>query len=605
MATKVDPVQALLESKPPATDPLTYLTIVGEFMSPEILPTLHELLQDVKLTQDIGWNLVAMLIPVKGSEKCLQTVAQLGNPREVILTVHEALENSANEEDKEDENDEAEESGRSERFITLLGMLGILHKRLRFKRASRFVHATLEAVYNAYEPGNPEMTAAIISLVRSLSGGTRPPLPTRKSSAPLDTAFKNSDPGKNAPDPEGLETDQPAPSEEALTKRLLQSFITCIIEAYANTAGLQWSARLLEFYNPERIVARNSVMQAFKEQEELAQRDALIGQLAALARDLGLSSIKELSLEEIFEGPLVEEPLKAELDVEEPAAVKLSTGGIWCLIGYWLFSSEIFDAGHDMIQMTMLPDHVRLLKRFLNDDVDPQAQITGNGGTAEALLVMGLWLDNAKRVLSDDTVASDFMEYHHLLTLISVFHPSLPARNAANSLAGLVLHADPDDRGRLKILEDLLENCIFSALQASAVTWLREELIIAQKTKADSVFASPDAIESLQYLIFPDLSGLREKDAAALWDFWAQNHPYHLQVANFGLFLFKGSDFKHLVPGGAGAAIENRYVEPLLEAAKTLKAAVEAKEIDVAGLAPEAVMQLDVLELTLGDISFS
>lgn len=335
--------------------------------------------------------------------------------------------------------------------------------------------------------------------------------------------------------------------------------------------------------------------------------------MQALAGDLGLSSIKELSLEEIFEGPLVEEPLKAELDVEEPGAVKLSTGGIWCLIGYWLFSSEIFDAGHDMIQMTMLPDHVRLLKRFLNDDVDPQAQITGNGGTAEALLVMGLWLDNAKRVLNNDTVASDFMEYHHLLTLISVFHPSLPARNAATTLAGLVLHADPDDRGRLKILEDLLENCIFSALQASAVTWLREEIIIAQKTNADNVFASTEAVEGLQYLLFPDLSGLRDKDDAALWHFWAQNHPYHLQVANFARFLFKGPKFKHVVPAGTGAAIETRYVEPLLDAAKWLIAAVlvkdldaeSLKDIDVESLGSEALMQLNVLEMTLSDLDFS
>ena len=96
----------------------------------------------------------------------------------------------------------------------------------------------------------------------------------------LDTPFKTNDPSKNAPDPEAMETDQPAPSEEPLIKRLLQSFITCIIEAYANTTGLQWSARLLEFYNPERIVLRNSVMRAFKEDDELSTRDALIGQLA-------------------------------------------------------------------------------------------------------------------------------------------------------------------------------------------------------------------------------------------------------------------------------------------------------------------------------------
>lgn len=275
MASQTDPIQALKESKPPATDPITYLTIVGEFMSPEILPTLNELLQDAQLAQEIGWNLVSLLVPVEGSEECLKTVAQLGNPREVILTVHEALEMSV-----EDPAEAANEAARTNRFITLLGMLGILHKRLQFKHASRFVHTTLQAVYRAYEPGNPEMTAAVIALVRSLSVEKRPPLPTRQSSTSLNTPFKDTDQAEHAPDPEGKESERPAPSEPEMIRRLLQSFITCIIEAYVNTASLQWSARLLEFYNPERIVLRKSVMRAFKEQDELLQRDALIGALS-------------------------------------------------------------------------------------------------------------------------------------------------------------------------------------------------------------------------------------------------------------------------------------------------------------------------------------
>lgn len=315
--------------------------------------------------------------------------------------------------------------------------------------------------------------------------------------------------------------------------------------------------------------------------------------------------MNSLSLEELFDGPLVEDPLGVELDVNDPDSIKLSTGGIWCLVAYWIFSSELFDAGHEDIHMAMLPDHAKLLKRFLSDDLDPQAQISGNGGTAEALVTIGLWLDNSKHVMGNDAVTGDFMEYHHLLTLISVFHSSLPTRNAATILAGIVLHADPDDEDRLKILEDLFENCIFSALQAAAVAWLREEVIIAQKTQAANRFSSTEAIDSLQYLLFPSLTGLQEKDAGGLWEFWAQHHPYHLQVASFARFLFNGHDYRHLIPEGMGNAIEHRYVEPLLEAAKTLKSAIQKKEIDAPGIDEEAIMQLDILSLNLSELPLS
>ena len=40
----------LIEALPPATDYLTYLTIIEYNLNPENLSTLHEVLQDTKLT---------------------------------------------------------------------------------------------------------------------------------------------------------------------------------------------------------------------------------------------------------------------------------------------------------------------------------------------------------------------------------------------------------------------------------------------------------------------------------------------------------------------------------------------------------------------------
>lgn len=272
MATTEDVAERLRESKPPATDRFTYLTIIDKSLSPEILPALQEILEDVELTSDIGWDLVEMLITVRGSEDCLESIARLGNPREVILKVLQVMDTTAGEGENGAEGNKA--------FVTLCGMLGILHKRLQVKAPSRFLHTTLDTVYRSYDPTSAEATAAVIALVRSMSGQKRPPLPTRQSSTRLDTPFQESDPSRSAPDPEANKSDQLNDDEPEVMQLLLQSFITCVIEAYVNSNSLEWASRLLEYTYPERIVpGRKTMMQAFKEVEELQARDALVGQL--------------------------------------------------------------------------------------------------------------------------------------------------------------------------------------------------------------------------------------------------------------------------------------------------------------------------------------
>lgn len=266
-----------------------------------------------------------------------------------------------------------------------------------------------------------------------------------------------------------------------------------------------------------------------------------------------------------------------------------------------MFASDVFDANYNLPDIYIFPDHHLLLKNFLSED--PQATIVGNPGTIEALTVMALWLNDQKRLIGSSATSEgkgvDFMSYHHLLTLISVFHPILRVRNAATVLAGQILHADAEEDDRLTILEDLLENCMFSSLQACAVTWLREEIIAAQKSGSKGRFTSPSCLDALQYTLFQDLVYLYDINAQELWEYWAQNSPFHLQVANFALFLFGGADFKGLAPAGMAAAIEHRYVRPLLATATRLKSAIEKEEIDAEGTDNEVLMQLDILKDTL------
>lgn len=201
-----------------------------------------------------------------------------------------------------------------------------------------------------------------------------------------------------------------------------------------------------------------------------------------------------------------------------------------------------------------------------------------------------------------------------------MFHPSLAVRNATTLLAGAVLHADPDPEDRLKILQDLLENCIFASLKACAVTWLREELLLAGgstagNTNTNTPFATTEAVELLQYIIFPDLQALQEEATATvaedeamavLLEYWMQNGPFLLQAANFAYFLFRSEQFRTtVVPPGMGPAIGQRYVEPLVQAATKLRNKLAEDEMPDKAELEHVLLDLEVLASRLQSLELS
>jgi hypothetical protein len=208
MAT--ESIAAIKDSLPPATDYLTYLTILESHLSPEILPTLNEILQDAELTQNIGWDLIHLLLPMPGADQCLSTIARLGNPREVVLKITEALQLLELEEEDEEEfgveKPADAEPTTIDRFCTLISLLSTIHPRIKTKYPSRFLSTSLVSILSTFRPSN-KATLAVISFVHTVSGTKRPPLPGRKSSSkiPTTTTVTHSDP--SAPDPEAQEED--------------------------------------------------------------------------------------------------------------------------------------------------------------------------------------------------------------------------------------------------------------------------------------------------------------------------------------------------------------------------------------------------------------
>jgi hypothetical protein len=282
------------------------------------------------------------------------------------------------------------------------------------------------------------------------------------------------------------------------------------------------------------------------------------------------------------------EPLE-EPDLSSPDKIALSTGGCVNLVAYWVFSSTIFDATHPQPEMTIFPEHFAVLDKFLQDDA--HSQIQKAGGTIEALVAIGLWLQSNNLISSNpssplanptgspEDPTSDFMRYIHLTTLIALYHPAIQVRNAASVLAGEVLHANPEDDDRLKILEDLLENCMFATLKARAVAWLREELLAAatpssqkKQQQQPNVFATPQALETVEYVVFPPLASLLDLPTPELVEHLMANVPFLMQAVNFALFLWSSapdtegeSRWKQVLPANMEATVRERWLEPLRE----------------------------------------
>ncbi|KAI0527939.1 YAP-binding/ALF4/Glomulin [Xylaria bambusicola] len=556
-------------------DRFTYLTILQYHVNtPGALPALDEVLQNADLTSEIGWDLVQMLIGIDGYEPCLETVARLGNPREVIIKVMETLAALAKPFKEDPDGDKPDETSHfglkpsdvPSRLISLIGVLAILQRRIKTKHPSRFLGPSLVSVLEAYQP-TPEVTAAVINLVRSLSGRVRPPLPTRTSSINVANPDESGDVSKNAPDPEA---EQEEPKEESLKRRLLQSFTTCILQRYVNVHQMQWSRRLLEVYYPGRLIpGRMTATQAFREDEVLQNLDAVTGQLVALLRDLGIDDCSAAFVREVLCHPSDANPLPDLDNFESVDDIHLSQGGAACLIAYWIFSADSFGADSPDPKMHLFPDHLDMMRLFLG--TNPNDEITNNPGVADALLAIGLGLHHRGLISSKETEETAYMVYHHNLTLIAVFHPDIQVRNAATRFAGTLLHSDPDDESRLDILQDLLENCQFASLKACAVQWLQEEIISAQKNNVSNVFSKPEVIERLQYEIFPDAQSVASMENDEIFEYWGENQQFLHQVANFAYFLFNGR--KDLVPAGMGAAVDQRFAEPLIAAATKLEKA--------------------------------
>ncbi|KAF2838369.1 DUF1760-domain-containing protein [Patellaria atrata CBS 101060] len=622
----------LLEALPPATDYLTYLTLIEYNLTHESLPILHKVLQDEELTVNIGWDLVHLLLPfLPESEACLNDIARLGNPREVVLKVTEALRfiDEDDDETKFDvEDEEPEEKPQDEKehgdgsrskqpeiesklpasvlkFKALLSMLSILHPRIKTKYPSRFLSTSLQAVLVCYARSGihtEERTAAIIKLIKTLTGTQRPHLPPRKSSGNLLTATKP----RAAPDPEAS-SEAPSADEAALQRRLFQSLITHVMEEYMNSlsstddvTGLSWSSRLLEKINPSKNVpGRQTLGERFTEDEELQGRGSAVGQILALARDLEIKSsdlfdaIINSHIESTTTGAEEEEPPSSAEDIP------LSKIGALYLITAHKVSELLYEIPRDTDTVPIFPDHAFILNTFLPNasavSIEPDALVD----TLLALGLIALEMNDVGTPEDDE----QFLQYLQTICLISANSPSPSIRYNAHYLASTVLRSHPSDVVRLSFIRDTLEHAPYENLKASAVGWLKGETIEANITtlqkaqrsghrydhagaeEEHTVFSTPLALSTVSPFIFPSLV-TPFSTAAPLSESWVYlktNISFYLTALNFYYLLLTAVPLHQVLDIPAlhkDADVGGSFLGPLKEAVgKFSKALKEGGEL--------------------------
>ncbi|KAJ5755125.1 hypothetical protein N7533_004668 [Penicillium manginii] len=460
----MDANDPLVQALPPATDYLTYLTLLEYQLTPERLPLLHQLLQDERLTTNIGWDLVKLLLPMlPASTECLHDVARLGNPREVILRVAEALEHLQPEDGDDEFAEENSDAGKS-----------LPSHILQFNCLLAMLSAALEA----YETmPSDETTLALLEFLRDVSPSKRPAPPPRTQSQSsvlrVDAA--------SAPDPEA-EIHSPSPeadNETQLVRKFIQFGLIELLKAYLLSfsgpldPGLSWTVRIQEQLNPNLRLPEQSQLEAYTSNKDLKERDMIMGKIVALSRDVGIENNDLLS---IVSRSAEDQP--PPLDFEEAGA-------------------HVFASGQPIPPLPVFPDLANIFSNFVGgqDSLDEVAF-----GQPQALLdsLLALTVHSTTQEIPSPSSETEFKDFAILLTACTARQSHGIVRQIPNA----VVHSHPSQITRFKLIRSVLENDRLNSARDSAITWLRNELLDAPPESTESIFRDPLYFWTLFPLLF-------------------------------------------------------------------------------------------------------
>jgi len=528
--------QALIEALPPASDSVTYLTIIEYNLTKETLPTLVNVLQDEELTRNIGWDLINLLLPLlPDSRDALEVIVKLGNAREVVLKVTEALrliDFEGEEDDGSEDNEASEKPATNEapaialsllQMQTLLAILPSLHSRLKTKAPSRFLSTTLQAVLAALSASGA-LCAKVYSNVLDFT------------SMMLST----------------LDGDHETAAEKAMQQRLLQSFLTHAFEVYVLTssvseddAAMRWSERVFERSLPTRIVpgkviASESTATTNNHYEAEERTMAL---LATLNFNFGTLRAATAGHTVAANGALLEEEEPPERADDIPLS---AAGSLFLLVSTMVKRSDVKTTSSIGVQ-TIFPYEADLLVRYIGSH---ELESVGSDPLClvDAALALSLLAVVSKAIGSPNN-DDEFTSYLQRTSLLSANTPLPHLRYVAHYITSAVLHAHPSNITRLQFIHDTLEHCPYENLKASAVEWFKDELLTANEILKQSshdhqgVFTSSKGLRKIAPFLFPALQ-FHTSDAEIMETYmeFTMNLSFYLAALNLYYFLLASSN---------------------------------------------------------------
>ncbi|KAJ5515788.1 hypothetical protein N7527_007348 [Penicillium freii] len=531
----------LIQALPPATDYLTYLTLLEYQLTPERLPLLHTLLQDEKLTTNIGWDLVKLLLPMlPASTECLQDVARLGNPREVILRVSESLMQLQPEDEDEGERADQGLPLHILQFNCLLGMLSVLHTRIQTKAPSRFIATSLQAALEAYTTMTTnETTLAFLEFFREVSPSKRPAPPPRAASESSVLRVA----AASAPDPEA-EVSSPSPSadnETLLVRKFIQFGLLELLKSYLLSfsspmdPGMSWTIRMQEHLHPDlRLPGAQSQTEAYGSTKELKERDMIMGKLMALSRDVGIDNEELLS---IISGSPTDQT--AQLDFDEPptnpSQIPLERHGSLLLLAARAAGTTLFATGQPPRRVSVFPELAQIFNNFVGGQTNLDEVAFGQ---PHALLdsLLGLTIYSLQYPIETPSSDTEFKDFVAILTACT----ARQSHGIVRQIPAAIVKSHPSPETRFKLIHKILEDDNLASARDSAIAWLKDELLPSPTQSSDNIFQDPLYFWALFPALFkPATVASSASDLVSSWSRLTQTQgpPLHSALNLYYLLL--------------------------------------------------------------------
>ncbi|EXJ94332.1 hypothetical protein A1O1_02726 [Capronia coronata CBS 617.96] len=526
MASQPPPAEdPLVAALPPATDYMTYLTMLEYQLTPQNLPTLTRLLSedDGTLVQEIGWDLLRLLLPLLNhnpdeANRCLEVIARRGNPREVVVRVAEELERLGEEVEGLSEDGDGSDQGAADdelptfageaprihlgpmalqgmpearepaeqasaqhedaletakptassgplKLQALLNMLSILHPRIKTQYPSRFLATSLPAALGAYRklPISIATTSSFLTMLQTLAGKGRPALPPRDGSSGRTTSASLPDPEARAEE-EDTGNNTASPEDMAITSRLLDAVLLEVLDEYLSSlSSHEYPSMSWTARLREKLEPQRVLPRRATETQLWQETEELKERDALVARFGALSKEMNIHTATEIKKLLYEDDEGTEVSSaeQEPSEYPTSPSQIPFPRAGVIFLYA-FESYVDVDSLPPLLTTTELTKLIAHSFPLSATPSIGSPALQDSLLSL-LY----RRILSPSATEAPpspakFLLLISTLTQLFTITPWPALRDAAHYIATKLLHAYPDPKVRLEVIVQTLRGSTLS-----------------------------------------------------------------------------------------------------------------------------------------------